>query len=181
MRVEFTCCSNSTTTEPKECDLIRVYGKGYWEYFEINVPPDPPFLKRNSLFFCLPLVFRLCWSGLNHKGDFCFPHFISLWSMRMKNDTKFRIFQQFIQQLHRHFLKKCAAFIWLMFDKCGNQSFFDMHMVSAQIRAIGFCRVTCHFCFFLKITQLWIQQLKKFTNNQFKDIHNNRPSVWIKT
>lgn len=38
------------------------------------------------------------------------------------------IFQQFIQQLHRHFLR--SVLLYWMFDKCGNQSFVHAHGLS---------------------------------------------------
>lgn len=91
--------------------------------------------------------------------------------------TQYMIFQQFIQRLHRHFLRKCAAFFDVLIS-AGTKAFY-MHMVSAQIQGFTFV-ISLVFLLFLEITQLWIQQLMKLTNNQFNDKHNNQFSVSIK-
>lgn len=62
------------------------------------------------------------------------------------------IFQHFIQQLHRHFLRKCAALFDVLIS-AGTKAFY-MHMVSAQIQGFTFVISLVFFLFFGNHTAL---------------------------
>lgn len=134
-------CLSTQTAFRTVCDPVHWWqltedGNVFW--FSHTVPPEnswqDPWISsrhwhivyRKNNFFSLSEPFQ------NSDGFNLFLAYYFWWQKEKhcKNqcNTLRMIFQQFIQQLHRHFLR--SVLLYWMFDKCGNQSFVHAHGLS---------------------------------------------------